>query len=328
MSLGKLQEHLYSLPDQPDVIPYVTSYYKERFGFCMPHNERMALKDGDYRVYVDSELKDGHLTYGEIIIPGESNEEVFFSSYICHPSMANNELSGPCVAVHLAKWIASQPRRYTYRIVFIPETIGSITYLSKNLEHMKNVTIAGFNLTCLGDPGHFSYIASRYGSTLADKAAISVLRYLDPQYKTYSFLRRGSDERQYCAPGVDLPVCCICRTKFGDYEEYHTSADNMDYITPEALEGSFDLIRAIVEALEANHRYRTLITCEPQLSPRGLYPDISTKKHSRSAAMMDFIAYCDGSNDIFDISKIINAPVSELIALAKKLLETNIIGYD
>ncbi|MDR0648005.1 MAG: DUF4910 domain-containing protein, partial [Synergistaceae bacterium] len=174
MPLEELQKHLYSLPGQPDFIPYATSYYEERFGFCVTHKERRALQDGAYRVFVDSELKDGSLSYGEVIIAGAEREEIFFSTYVCHPSMANNELSGPCVAIHLAKWLAESPRRHTYRIVFVPETIGSIVYLSENLDCMKKNIIAGFNLSCLGDPGHFSVVVSRYGDTLADRAAKSI----------------------------------------------------------------------------------------------------------------------------------------------------------
>jgi aminopeptidase-like protein len=326
MPLAELRKHLHTLPDRPSAIPYVTSYYAERFGFCLSHEEATALPEGDYRVFIDSELKDGSLTYGEITIPGESEKEIFWSSYICHPSMANNELSGPCIAAYLAKWIAEAPRRFTHRVVFVPETIGSITYLSRNLDHMKENVIAGFNLTCLGDPGHFSYIASRYGDTLADRAAKSVLRFSDPEYKSYSFLYRGSDERQYNAPGVDLPVCCVTRTKFGAYPEYHTSEDDMGFITPEALGGSFALCREIAEALEANRRYRVTVLCEPQLSPRGLYPTIGERGAGWQArSMMNFIAYCDGTNDLFNISEIIGEPVSKLAAMAETLSKAGLI---
>jgi aminopeptidase-like protein len=292
----------------------------------MSHEERIRLEDGDYRVYVDSELKEGSLTYGEIIIPGETSDEIFFSSYICHPSMANNELSGPCIAAHLARWIASAPRRFTYRIIFIPETIGSITYLSRNLDDMKKNIAAGFNLSCLGDPGHFSYIASRYGDTLADRAATAILGAVDPGYRRYSFLERGSDERQYNAPGVDLPVCCLTRTKFGEYEEYHTSADNMDYITAGALGESFEMCCKLVESLEANKKYKIQCLCEPQLSQRGLYPTISDKNSGgMMRTMMNFLAYCDGRNDLFEISEIIGVPVLELLPLVSKLSGSKII---
>lgn len=238
VNLEELKTIIYTQPEQPDAIPYVTSYYKERYGFCMTQNQKNNLKEDNYHIFIDSELKDGSLTYGEIIIPGDSNKEVFLSTYVCHPSMANNELSGPAVAIYLAKWLKSLPiRRYTYRIIFIPETIGSITYLSQNLEHLKKRVIAGFNISCVGDNRTFSYVASRYGNTLADKVAKNVLRFYYPEYKEYSFLKRGSDERQYNAPGVDLLVCAICRSKYGEYPEYHTSKDNLDFISPEGLAG-------------------------------------------------------------------------------------------
>ena len=326
MTLDELQEYLHSLPEQPTAIPYVTSYYEERFGFCISHEERMALKSGQYRVFVDSDLKEGSLSYGEIIIPGEREEEVFFSSYICHPSMANNELSGPCLAIHLAKWLSEKRCRYTYRIVFIPETIGSITYLSRNLNEMKHRVIAGFNLSCLGDPGNFSYIASRYGDTLADRAAKSVLSEFDANYKTYSFLFRGSDERQYCAPGVDLPLCCITRTKFGWYPEYHTSADNMDFITAKALGESYEFFVKLFEALEINRKYEVFCKCEPQLSSRGLYPTVSVKNSGLAVrTMRNVIAYCDGRNDLFGIAKILDQPISDLIQIVEKLMEVGVI---
>lgn len=217
VDLQELKSVVYTQPDQPDAIPYVTSYYKECYGFCMSQNQLDKLPEDTYHIVIDSELKEGSLTYGEIIIPGDTEEEVFLSTYICHPSMANNELSGPVVATFLAKWLnLLVKRRYTYRIIFIPETIGAITYLSKNLQYLKEHVIAGFNLSCVGDNRTFSYVESRYGDTLADKAAKNVLSFYYPDYKTYSFLKRGSDERQYNAPGVDLPVCAICRSKYGE----------------------------------------------------------------------------------------------------------------
>lgn len=182
LTLRELQEHLHSLPEQPDAIPYVTSYYKEYWGFCISDNQRKTLRDGRYRVVIDSQLKEGHLTYGEYIIQGKIRKEVFLSTYICHPSMANNELSGPVLTTFLAKWIASAPRRYTYRIVFVPETIGSITYLSRHLDEMRNNIIAGFNISCVGDERVYSYVPSRYGNTFADKVALNVLKFKHPDF--------------------------------------------------------------------------------------------------------------------------------------------------
>lgn len=327
VNLEELKTIIYTQPEQPDAIPYVTSYYKERYGFCMTQNQKNNLKEDNYHIFIDSELKDGSLTYGEIIIPGDSNKEVFLSTYVCHPSMANNELSGPAVAIYLAKWLKSLPiRRYTYRIIFIPETIGSITYLSQNLEHLKKRVIAGFNISCVGDNRTFSYVASRYGNTLADKVAKNVLRFYYPEYKKYSFLKRGSDERQYNAPGVDLPVCAICRSKYGEYPEYHTSKDNLDFISPEGLAGSFDVYKQCIIALENNYKYKVKVLCEPQLGKRGLYPTISQKGSSKVVkTMTDFIAYADGNNDLIDIGNIIGVPVEELVPIIKNLIDNDLI---
>lgn len=327
VSLDELKKVIYTQPDQPDAIPYVTSYYKERYGFCMTEKQKQSLQEDTYHIWIDSELKDGHLTYGEIILPGESKAEVLLSTYVCHPSMANNELSGPSVAIYLAKWLKSLPRRrYTYRIVFIPETIGSITYLSKNLEQMKENTVAGFNISCVGDDRTYSYIESRYGNTLADRVAKNVLHFHYPEYKTYSFLQRGSDERQYNAPGVDLPVCAICRSKYGEYPEYHTSKDKLGLISPAGLAGAFSVYQQCIMALEYNRNYKIQCLCEPQLGKRGLYPTISQKgSYDAVKAMTDFIAYADGTNDLIAISDRIGVPVKDLILVVKKLLEADLI---
>lgn len=317
---------VYTQPDQPDAIPYVTSYYKERSGFCMTEKKKQSLNKDKYHVVIDSELKDGSLTYGEILIPGKEKEEIFLSTYICHPSIANNELSGPCVAIHLARWLLEQPRRYTYRIIFIPETIGSITYLSRNLDEMKRNIIAGFNITCVGDNKAYSYIASRHGDTLADRVAMNVLRDHAPDYKSYSFLKRGSDERQYNAPGVDLPVCSICRSKYGEYPEYHTSADNLEFISPEGLGGAFEVYRKCIKTLEVNCTYRVTCLCEPQLGKRGLYPTISQKgNYDAVEAMMNLIAYADGKNDLIAISDIIGIPALELAGIALMLKDNGLL---
>lgn len=327
VDLQELKSVVYTQPDQPDAIPYVTSYYKECYGFCMSQNQLDKLPEDTYHIVIDSELKEGSLTYGEIIIPGDTEEEVFLSTYICHPSMANNELSGPVVATFLAKWLnLLVKRRYTYRIIFIPETIGAITYLSKNLQYLKEHVIAGFNLSCVGDNRTFSYVESRYGDTLADKAAKNVLSFYYPDYKTYSFLKRGSDERQYNAPGVDLPVCAICRSKYGKYPEYHTSKDNLELISPEGLLGAYEVYQQCILSLENNYSYKINVLCEPQLGKRGLYPTTSQKgTYDAVKVMIDFIAYADGSNDLIDISNIIGVPVNELLTVIEKLEKVDLL---
>lgn len=326
VSLSELQRHLHSLPDQPDAIPWVTSVYEERWGFCLTQNQRTQLKDGTYRVVIDSELRSGALTYAELIIPGASSKEIFISTYVCHPSMANNELSGPVVATALAKWIASEPRRFTYRIIFIPETIGSIAYLSRNLESMKKNIVAGFNLTCVGDERAYSYLPSRNGSTLADKVALNILRAKHPEFRQYSFLDRGSDERQYCSPGIDLPVVSLMRTKYREFPEYHTSLDNLGFVSPAGLQGSFDLHKDCIELLERNKVYQMRCLGEPQLGVRGLYPTIATKEsHRQVIDMLNFIAYADGTNDLVDISNAIQVPVRDLYPIMDKLTQADLL---
>lgn len=327
LSLDELLEIVYTQPDQPDVIPYVTSYYKERRGFCMSENQKKSLKKGEYHCVIDSELRNGSLTYGEIIIPGQTEKEILLSTYVCHPSMANNEVSGPCVTINLAKWINSiENRRYTYRILFIPETIGAITYLSKNLDVMKKNTIAGFVLSCVGDNRTYSYVESKYANTLTDRVIQNVLKYHYPDYKRYSFLQRGSDERQYNAPGIDLPVCSICRSKYGEYPEYHTSADNLDLISEKGLQGTFELMKKCIMALEYNQYYKVTCLGEPQLGKRGLYPTVSQKGVYQSVIVIkNFIAYADGMNDLIEISDIIESPIGEIIEIIKKLLKCGLI---
>ena len=323
VTLDELLPLIYTQPDQPEVIPYVTSYYKERYGFCMTQRQKDALRDDTYHIYIDSTLKKGSLTYGEILIPSTegAEDEIFLSTYVCHPSMANNELSGPAVTIYLAKKILAQTiRRYNYRIVFIPETIGAITYLSAHLFEMKKKIRAGFNISCVGDDRTYSYVASRYGDTLADKVAKNVLSFRYPTYKAYTFLQRGSDERQYNAPGVDLPVCGVCRSKYAEYPEYHTSKDDMTLISPNGLQGAYEVYGEMLEVLEHNYRYCVQCLCEPQLGKRGLYPTVSQRgSYDQIKSMTNFITYADGTNDFVDISKIIGVPVNELIPVVKTL---------
>lgn len=240
--------------------------------------------------------------------------------------MANDNLSGPVVTTYLAKWILSKPREYTYRIIFLPETIGSITYLSKNLDKMKKNIIAGFNVTCVGDDLNYSYLPTKKGDTYVDKIALNVLNYKHPNFKFYSFLDRGSDERQYNSPGVNLSVCSIMRTKYGEYDEYHTSLDNLEFISPEGLNGSYYLIKDCIKLIENNKKYKIKIFGEPQLGKRGLYPTVSTKSSKKEVkGMMDFIAYADGKNDLIDISNKINVPVWELYPIVEKLLKADLL---
>jgi aminopeptidase-like protein len=326
LNFEQLQGHLHTLPDQPDAIPYVTSYYEKNWGFCITENTRRNLKKGRYHVHIDSKLAPGNLSYGELILKGESDKEVFISTYICHPSMANNELSGPVVAAAVYNWLEDQEtRKYTYRIIFIPETIGSLVYLSRHFKELKQNVIAGFVLTCIGDDNAYSMLESRLANTLADKILKHVLKYHAPDYKTYSFLERGSDERQYCAPGIDLPVCDIMRTKYGQYTEYHTSLDNMDCISPEGLEGGFEVVKKCISLIENNNIYKTKVLGEPQLGKRGLYPTISKKNaYGDVYRMRNLIAYADGNHDLVDLAEIINENALELAKIAEDLVSEGI----
>lgn len=328
LTLSELKKLIHTYPQNPEAIPYVTSYYKETSGFCMSQNKMELLKEGKYHAVIDSELKDGSLTYGEILIPGQCEKEILFSTYVCHPSMANNELSGPCVAIYLADRLLHMDHKYTYRFVFVPETIGSITYISRNLKQLKENVIAGYNLSCLGDDKTYTCVSTRYGDTLADRVAQLVLKDRFPEYNQYSFLNRGSDERQYNMPGVDIPVCGIYRSKSNEYDQYHTSLDNMDFVTAEALGDSFEFITELIFVLENNAIYKNMCLCEPQLGKRGLYPKTSSRGSSKAGGhfkTIDFLAYADGTNDLISIAHIIGLTFENTFDISQKLESAGLI---
>lgn len=327
MELEELQGHLYSLESQPDAIPYVTSYYREAWGFCLTQIDRDGLGPGTYRVVIRTRLFDGVLDYGEILIPGESTREIFFSTYVCHPSLANNELSGPVLAVELAKWLKSRDRHFSYRFLFIPETIGSLIYMSRNLERMQRDILAGFVLTCVGDEREFSYLPSRKGDSVADKVALDVLHSLNLEFIRYSWLDRGSDERQYCSPGADLPVCSVMRSKYGTYPEYHTSLDTLgDVVTAEGLQGSFDIYKKIILELE-NKRYPIAQQIgEPQLGRRDLYPTTSIKgDYSLPRKLTNVLSFSDGQNSEEDIAARLSMPPEEVHGIVEQLKDLDLV---
>ena len=326
VSLEELKQCVYTQPDQPHLIPYVTSYYKERYGFCMSQDLLDSLEEGQYHIYVDSDLFDGSLTYAEAVIPGETDEELMMTSYSCHPSMANDECSGPAVICALIRFVSSmKKRRYTYRFVLNPETIGSITYLSRNMDHLKEKLVAGVVLSCVGDDRDYSLIHSRYGNTIADRSLAEILKGKH-HFSEYSFHERGSDERQYNAPGIDLPVVSFCRTKHDRFSEYHTSADDMNMISPAGLKGAYEALVQWIMCMEANGKYKVTVLGEPQLGKRGLYPTVAQKTNYDGILLMrDLIAYADGTNDLFHMSAIIGVPPYELLETLEKLTDNGLL---
>jgi aminopeptidase-like protein len=327
LSRAELLPHLHTLPDKPTAIPYVTSYYAKSWGFCLSHEDYVRLGEGPFRVIIDSEFKRGEMNFAHAIIPGDSTREVLLSSYVCHPSMANNELSGPVVLTAVGRWLKSLPRRrYTYRLVLAPETIGCLAYLSQHLEVLRERVDAGWVLTCVGDDRAYSYLESRMGDTLADRITQAVLSERHPEYIHYTYLDRGSDERQWCAPGIDLPVCSVMRSKYETYPEYHTSLDDLTLVTPRGLQGSLDLLKSCILALEACDTYETTVLGEPFMTRHGLYPTLSNADSFRRVkAMMDVIAYCDGSLDTLQLAQRVELPVSQTITLLRELENAGIV---
>jgi len=302
MSLSDLKPHLFSLPDRPDWIPYRTSYYQEDWGFCLGHNDLVALTDGEYEVCIDASLRDGHLSYGECYLPGELTDEVFISSHICHPSLANDNLSGLTVATALAGLLAAEKRRYSYRFLFAPGTIGAIAWLARNRDNVARIK-HGLVLTGIGDAGGFHYKKSRRGNTEIDQAMAHVLRHCGEQFEILDFSPHGYDERQYCSPGFNLPVGCLMRSVWGTFPEYHTSADNLDFIQPRKLADSLRVCTTVVDILENNRWYRNLSPyCEPQLGKRNLYQTSGNMNGLDVNARLWVLNFSDGEHSLLDIA--------------------------
>lgn len=330
VSLEELKKHLFTLPDQPDLVPYRTSYYRETWGFCMTHHQWMSLQEGEYEVFVDSTLEDGSLTYGECFLPGETDREVLISCHVCHPSLCNDNLSGLAVCTFLAEALSKMTRRWSYRFVFIPGTIGSITWLARN-EATANRIGAGLVAANLGDPGHFHYKKSRQGNAEIDRAVLQVLRDAGGEHGVEEFVPFGYDERQYSSPGFDLPVGSLTRTPYGRYPEYHTSADNLDLVRPESLAGSLRTYLSVMEVLEANRRYINLNPkCEPQLGRRGLYRMIGGDDHGRQRelALLWVLNLSDGKHCLLDIAERSKMPFRSIQEAAQALLEVDLLRED
>jgi len=327
MPLSELKPHLFTIPENPDWIPYRTSYYKEDWGFCLSHNQMLALEDGEYEVCIDSTLANGHLTYGECYLPGRSTEEVLISCHACHPSLANDNLSGLVVATSLAQILSGKDLRYSYRFLFIPGTIGAITWLAQNREAAGHIR-HGLVLTCLGDAGGFHYKKSRRGNAEIDRSAAHVLRHCGESTEILEFSPFGYDERQYCSPGFDLPVGCVMRSVWGSFPQYHTSADNLDFIRPLQLAGSLRICASILDVLETNRLYRNLNPCcEPQLGRRNLYRSIGGDMVGREInARLWVLNLSDGGHSLLDIAERSGIPFSTISEAADLLCESGLLA--
>ncbi len=327
LELDQLQSHLHSIPDQPTAIPYVTSYYNRRWGFCLSQRVRDELQPGTYHARIDSTLAPGSLTYADVVLPGDSQDEIFISTYICHPSMANNELSGPMVATGLFQWLQRlEHRHYTYRFAFVPETIGAVTYIAHHREELRERVIAGFQLTCIGDDRRYTYLASRHGNRRIDRIAKRVLASRD-NVVHYSYLARGSDERQYCSPGVDLPLVSIMRSRYADYPEYHTSLDDLEHVvTPTGLQGGLDAVRECIQTLESEMVLIGNQLGEPQLGRRGLYHTLMEKSTPADVMLRtNILAYADGQHAITDMAELFGTTVQSLTPMVNELIDHGLI---
>ena len=322
VSLEELQKHLHSLPEQPSRVPYRTSYYREDWGFCLSHEQRMQLQSGEYEVFIDTTLTDGFLTFGELVLPGEQSDEVLISAHCCHPSLANDNLSGMVLAAMLARLIGGLPLRYTYRFLFAPGTIGSITWLAQNEERARRIA-HGLVVTCVGDEGKLTYKRSRRGNAEIDRAVEYVLAQSGEAYEIRDFSPYGYDERQYCSPGFNLAVGSLTRTPNGEYPEYHTSADNPDLVKPDRLVDSLRRYLEVLEVLEGNRNYiNQMPKCEPQLGKRGLYGSVGGQSQAAASqmAMLWVLNLSDGGHSLLDIAER-SKQGFPVVCAAAKLLE-------
>ena len=327
MPLAELKKHLHTLPGQPGLIPYRTSYYKDDWGFCLTHDAMLALPDGDYDVHIDSTLGPVTLTFAECVLPGQTNDEMLISCHVCHPSLANDNLSGIAVAVELARRLQAQPNRLTYRFLFIPATIGSITWLALNEDKLANVK-HGLVLTCVGDAGGFTYKRSRRGDSITDRAVAHVLGHSGAVHRVIDFFPYGYDERQYCSPGFDLPVGCFMRSQHGTFPEYHTSADNLEFVRQEALEQSLETLWSVISVLDRNRRFLNLSPKgEPQLGKRGLYEGFAAdaSRRNQELALLWVLNQSDGTRDLLGIAERSSLPFAAVEHAADSLSKAGLL---
>lgn len=327
MPLAELKQHLFSLPDQLDWIPYRTSYYNESWGFCITHRQLLSLTEGDYEVCIDSTLEPGQLTYAECYIPGDTEDEVLFFAHVCHPSLCNDNLSGVAVAAQLARHLLGTKTKYSYRFLFAPATIGSITWLAQNESRLARIR-HGLVMAVLGDAANMTYKKSRRGNAEIDRAVLHVLQHKAQGHTVLEFSPYGYDERQFCSPGINLPMGRLTRSPNGGYPEYHTSADNLDIMSAEALQDSLATYLAVIEVLEKNRRYMNLRSkCEPQLGKRGLYRKTGGHKDigSHEFALLWVLNQSDGDHTLLDIAERANLPFSIIAAAVDDLLECGLL---
>jgi aminopeptidase-like protein len=327
VTLNELKEHLFTIPDHPDWIPYRTSYYQENWGFCMSHNQFAELKDESYEVLIDSSLNDGFLTYGEFYLKGANPDEVLISTHICHPSLCNDNLSGIVLSAVLGGLLSKVSLKYSYRFLFIPGTIGSITWLSLNKKSASKIK-HGLVVACVGDSGNFTYKKSRQGDAEIDKVVTYALKNSAKSFNVIDFFPYGYDERQYCSPGFNLPVGCLMRTPHGEYPEYHTSADNLKFVHSENLATSLSIFLDTLNILEQNRKYISLNPmCEPQLGRRGLYKPIGGHSDSKKfqLAVLWVLNLSDGQNSLLDISERSCLDFSLIAEAADILLENDLL---
>ena len=327
VSNAELHEHLFSMPDRPDWIPYRTSYYNRNWGFCVTHTQAQELTDDSYRVVIDATLEPGSLTYGEYYLPGETDEEILISCHVCHPSLCNDNLSGIALATALAEYLGGIKRRFSYRFLFIPGTIGSITWLSRNEDKVAKIR-NGLVVVCVGDAGPFSYKKSRRGDTEVDRAVMNVLATHSPDHKLIEFYPYGYDERQYCSPGFDLAVGSLSRTTHGDFPEYHTSADDLSFVSAEQLRESLETYLKVIEVLENDRCYLNLSPkCEPQLGKRGLYGAVGALDAQPIDVMtiLWVLNQSDGSQSLLDISERSGVPFRDLQRATVALLDSDLL---
>ena len=349
ISLSELKKHIHTIPEKPEVVPYVTSYYSENWGFCMAHNDFLDLKEGEYHVVIDSKLEEGSLTYGEFLIPGKSEHEILFSCYVCHPSMCNDNLSGVVLLTQIAKHFRNIKNNYSIRFIFVPETIGAITWIRQNEANILKIK-HGLVATCLGDSGKFTYKKSRQGNAEIDKTVIRILENSNCEFKTVDFFPWGSDERQFCSPGFNLPIGSLMRSMYGteDFPEYHTSEDNLEFMNKESLRDSFEKYIEIIESLDENFSQKHIIQskykdkekseiylnlfpkCEPQLGRRGVYRTLGGQNNSLESRKNEFAIFwvlnlSDGQHSISDIIQRSGFEENIIRGAIKTLIEKNLL---